>query len=160
MNRFPQHFELDPDSPQSQNLVLAILGNHPGGVIAYCSAQPCNDGTLTSMDPPTDWVPGDHGAALDLDGTNDYINVTHQQQLSFDVSLGFTISAWINVDTIAGGDTFSATNPRYIVIKSEIALTTLNYGLRILGGKIDFLYRNAADTAYVIQRADSASIDT
>ena len=34
-----------------------------------------NHGTLTNMDPATDWVPGPNGYALDFDGTNDFINI-------------------------------------------------------------------------------------
>ncbi len=34
-----------------------------------------NTGTLTNMDPSTDWVAGKFGKALDFDGDNDYVNV-------------------------------------------------------------------------------------
>jgi len=34
-----------------------------------------NHGTLTSMDPATDWVVTEKGYALDFDGTNDYVNL-------------------------------------------------------------------------------------
>ncbi len=33
-----------------------------------------NSGTLTNMDPATDWVSGRRGAALELDGSDDYVN--------------------------------------------------------------------------------------
>lgn len=32
-----------------------------------------NDGTLTNMDPATDWVVGENGYALDFDGADDYV---------------------------------------------------------------------------------------
>lgn len=32
-----------------------------------------NHGTLTNMDPATDWVPGPNGWALDFDGSDDYV---------------------------------------------------------------------------------------
>jgi hypothetical protein len=33
-----------------------------------------NWGTLTNMDPPTDWIVSSGGYALDFDGSNDYVN--------------------------------------------------------------------------------------
>lgn len=56
-------------------------------------------GTLTGMDPATDWVqggrPGGWGA-LDLDGTNDYINIPHNTE--FDLQI-FTLAISIFIPT-------------------------------------------------------------
>ena len=41
------------------------------------------DGTLTTMDPATDWVVGPNGHALDFDGTSDYVDIS-----SFEIPLG------------------------------------------------------------------------
>jgi len=42
-----------------------------------------NDGTLTNMDPPTDWVKTEKGFALSFDGTDDYVRVEDQSSLNF-----------------------------------------------------------------------------
>ena len=58
-----------------------------------------NHGTLTDMDPATDWVisgnPRLPGWALDFDGSNDYIDIP-----SFNVA-NITIEAWIFVSDVA-----------------------------------------------------------
>src|SRR3989344_1152293 len=63
-----------------------------------------NTGTLTNMDPLTDWVNGatSTGQALDFDGSNDYVNVSHNAAL--DITGNLTLSAWIKKDTNAGAD--------------------------------------------------------
>lgn len=56
-----------------------------------------NHGTLTSMDPPTDWVGanilGKSGRVLDFDGSNDRI-----ETLSVARSLTISISLWLKID--------------------------------------------------------------
>src|SRR5690606_30479453 len=63
-----------------------------------------NHGTLTNMDPPTDWVgprgrPGGWGA-LDFDGSNDHVLVAHSN--SFNVS-SLSVAAWVRASV--GGST-------------------------------------------------------
>lgn len=57
-----------------------------------------NDGTLTNMDPGTDWVPsaggGRGGYALDFDGSNDYVRIPHSVPLNF--LNEYSLSGWIN----------------------------------------------------------------
>lgn len=43
------------------------------GVSAYDSSGNANTGTLTTMDPPNDWVAGKFGKALDFDGSSDHV---------------------------------------------------------------------------------------
>ena len=74
--------------------------------IALCPSQGCtwdrlrdysgkqNHGTLTNMDPGTDWVPSQGQLALDLDGTNDYVDTADIEAL--DGAAAITVSAWIN----------------------------------------------------------------
>lgn len=50
-----------------------------------------NHGTLTNMDPGTDWVPSGGKLALDFDGTNDYVAT----DLSCSNRSNLDISAWI-----------------------------------------------------------------
>ena len=71
-----------------------------------------NDGTLTSMDPPTDWVyAGRRGGfgCLDFDGSNDYVNLGAASGLYFLPLVGSacTISFWVNVRPSATGHLFS-----------------------------------------------------
>lgn len=62
-----------------------------------------NPGTLTNMDPATDWIgplsrPGGTGA-LDLDGSNDHVRIPVAQSLTS----GFTIFGWARGTVAAGG---------------------------------------------------------
>ena len=47
----------------------------PTGGTLHDVAGSARDGTLTNMDPATDWVVGSPGSVLDFDGSNDYVNV-------------------------------------------------------------------------------------
>jgi len=47
-----------------------------GGSTAFDVSGYGRDGTLTNMDPATDWVVGEKGKALDFDGTNDLVQTT------------------------------------------------------------------------------------
>ncbi len=56
-----------------------------------------NNGTLTNMDPSTDWVDDTSAGgtkALDFDGSNDYVTVPHNSVLN-PGSSAFSISCWI-----------------------------------------------------------------
>ncbi|MBZ5529516.1 MAG: DUF2341 domain-containing protein [Acidobacteriia bacterium] len=55
-----------------------------------------NTGTLTSMDPPNDWVTGKFNTALDFDGSNDYVSIPDSgTTLDFDSTKQYSWSAWI-----------------------------------------------------------------
>jgi hypothetical protein len=45
----------------------------PTGITLRDWSGRANHGTLTNMDPSSDWIPGSNGYALDLDGTNDTV---------------------------------------------------------------------------------------
>lgn len=97
--------------------------------------------------------------AYDFDGTNDYISVADSTTMRVDNPNGISISAWVNPDTVTGGDTFSNSNPRYIFSKGDAA-PDFNYALRLLGGKVNFTYRDSLNTEYIATTEDSASITT
>lgn len=63
-----------------------------------------NHGTLTGMDPATDWVgPGNREGglgALDFDGSNDFVDLGSKQFITSGVP--FTSMFWATVDAIAG----------------------------------------------------------
>jgi hypothetical protein len=52
----PSRFRLNTSHPLAQGLVFAGLGQHPGGGTLYDSSGYRHDGTLTNMDPATDWM--------------------------------------------------------------------------------------------------------
>jgi hypothetical protein len=62
-----------------------------GGILRDVSGNE-NHGTLTNMDPATDWVTTSKGLALDFDGSDDFVS------LPVDVlplTIGFSVSFWI-----------------------------------------------------------------
>jgi hypothetical protein len=71
----PRAFRLNYESPLARGLVFAGLGAFAGGLSCNDSSIYRNHGTLTNMDPATDWVwsPILGRWALDFDGSNDYI---------------------------------------------------------------------------------------
>ncbi|MFX1442741.1 MAG: LamG domain-containing protein [Promethearchaeota archaeon] len=73
------------------------LEDGPGSSTAKDSIK-SNDGTLTNMDPNTDWVNGEiNDYALDFDGYNDYVRINDNPSLT--VTTGLTISFWANRQT-------------------------------------------------------------
>lgn len=66
-------------------------GLGPTGGTLYDHAGRRLDGTLTNMDPATDWVVTERGHALDFDGSNDRIATP---SITYD-SLVVTCSAWV-----------------------------------------------------------------
>ena len=55
-----------------------------------------NHGTLTNMDPGTDWVASEKGLALDFDGSNDYIQTAPARGLQ-GANSEVTFAAWVSV---------------------------------------------------------------
>ena len=51
-----------------------------GGTLRDISGNK-NHGTLTNMDPATDWVVGEKGLALDFDGSDDYIEIANSPSI-------------------------------------------------------------------------------
>jgi hypothetical protein len=54
-----------------------------------------NHGTLTNMDPDTDWVTGKNNGALDFDGSNDYVNCGTLLNTNLVRSKNFSVGGWI-----------------------------------------------------------------
>ena len=65
-----------------------------------------NHGTLTNMDPGTDWVISGGRYALDFDGSDDYVNVPNPAALDFGTG-DFTISLWAFMRSTTTGIIFS-----------------------------------------------------
>ncbi|MBU0766412.1 LamG domain-containing protein [Patescibacteria group bacterium] len=79
-----------------------------GSTIARDSSQYGNDGTLTNMDPQSDWIlnttpAGNTGTtffnpySLDFDGSSNYIEIGNVSDLSFERTDSYTISSWANI---------------------------------------------------------------
>ena len=72
----------------------------PGGTILRDLSGRGNHGTLTNMDPATDWVLSGGRSALDFDGSNDYVSLPIN---GMSVASGrvFTVSAWVSTSSSA-----------------------------------------------------------
>ena len=68
----------------------------PTGLRLHDHSRRNNWGTLTNMDPPTDWVVSDGQYALDFDGTNDYVDCR-----PIHLAGDFSISVWLKSGNIA-----------------------------------------------------------
>ena len=74
------------------------------------------------------WQPGTMDGALELDGSNDYVNVPHDDNLSLS---SFTISSWIDADSLSGG--------QFVVNKgTDSGTLASNYFLATIGDEISF----------------------
>lgn len=111
---------------------LDSVGN--GTTIARDLMGTGNNGTLTNMDPPTDWVSDTANGgtrAIDFDGVNDYLTVT--DAVSLDVTGAITLCAWIKSDGNYG------TNGKGIISKYETATNQRSYALLLTSsGNVQF----------------------
>jgi hypothetical protein len=89
----------------------------PTGLRLHDFSRGNNWGTLTNMDPPTDWVVSNangHGIyAIDLDGSNDHVTTT--LSLSARTVLGMSLWCWRSSSThnmFLGAPSFGANGPR------------------------------------------------
>lgn len=65
-----------------------------GGHTLYDVSGYDNHGTLTSMDPATDWVGSPYGGALQFDGTNQYVEAAATGPLALTVNDPRTVVLW------------------------------------------------------------------
>ena len=68
-----------------------------------------NHGTLTNMDPGTDWVASNGKVALDFDGTDDYVSVANSRMFG---KTSATFSFWTNQNA-ATNQTIISSNTAY-----------------------------------------------
>jgi len=144
------------------------------GTTANDSSGNGNDGTLTSMDPPTDWVSGKagNGGALDFDGTNDHVSVGTMGDLgSLLGSQSVSVTAWVKsskttpIDILGTKNTGTNTLWR-IQLNKDAALGNLAGGINLFlrgeAGASDRLYGGVnSDTGvtdgnwhYVVAQSD------
>lgn len=91
----PENFRLKTDHSLAQKLVFAGLGRVSGDLKYVDSSVYGNHGTLTAMDPSTDWswIPTLNRFALDFDATDDYVNCG-STPITDDIR-PLTVSAWV-----------------------------------------------------------------
>src|SRR3989344_5194629 len=91
-------------APSVNGLVGYWNFNDGSGTTAEDKSGQGNNGTLTNMDPATDWVDGKVGSgALDFDGSNDYVDLVNKSNLEDMVSnanVNKTLSVWFNANTL------------------------------------------------------------
>lgn len=100
----------DPTHP----LMRGLVGWWPflagaGGTLHDISGNG-NHGTLTNMDPATDWVPGRTGHALDFDGNDDYVDLPHTVLDGLNV---VTASFWIKTTKTGSQAIISGARPSH-----------------------------------------------
>jgi len=94
----PSRFYLTPGHPLWNGCKLALLGQHAGGTKAYDSSPFKNHGTLTNMDPATDWVNSGQLGRKALEfvaGSTQYVRMRTYPV----VASAYTLSCWINAPT-------------------------------------------------------------
>lgn len=87
---------LNRTHPLARGLVGCWIFNEGSGDKVYDLSGYGNHGTLTNMDPPTDWVGGKHGWALDFDGSNDDVQIPYSNVLN---PPKFTMATSVRVDS-------------------------------------------------------------
>lgn len=104
------------------------------------------NGTLTNMDPATDWVASGSGLALDFDGSNDGVNGTTNTTVTI---YPFTIAGWANVTAIPATNgsliSLGISNSQYFSIGFVNVSSTLRAA--IIGRNTAFTQNNTT-TAY------------
>lgn len=103
---------------------MASLGATGGALFDWSGHG--SGGTLTNMDPDTDWVAGRYGWALDFDGVNDYVDCGSAAILD-EPSYQFTGEAWVY---FRGGEAFPRLYDKYPAPSMYVRQTD---GTRYLG---------------------------
>ena len=73
----------------------------PTGTTLYDISGYGRHGALTNMDPATDWIPSEHGWALDFDGADDYVSLGAEQLAGCTCASRFM---WVLRGTTSGTD--------------------------------------------------------
>ena len=134
--------------PKNRNLFDGLVGAWvprlgPTGRTLQDVSGNKNHGTLTNMNPASDWVEGDDGWGLDFDGFNDYVRVAGNSTLGL-ADTDFTISLWIKWSAVAENDNkgvFSKYNST-TGQRGWMVATANTPG--VSQGKYSFLYQSSA----------------
>ena len=94
LNQRPDKFALDPYHQFDRGNVFAGLGAFPNTAQYYDSSLQGNAGTLTNMEPETDWGHGIGRRCVSLGGTNEWIDFGTSNV--YNLTDNFSFSVWIN----------------------------------------------------------------
>jgi len=146
----PNHHPINRDG-----LVLWLDYKNTGSVAATGTWEDYsgngNDGTLVG-DAYVD------SGGLHLDGAGDYVEVADDASLDIQVTDGITIGAWINPNSLVASDSFTNTNPKNIINKYD-NINFMHFTFRIVGEKLNFAWRNSANTSYNSKLMDSHTLN-
>lgn len=93
----PDDFEVDEWNPLAQGLNFAGCSRYANSTLYYDSSKYGWHGTLTNMDPMTDWawVPELQRFGIDFDGSNDYVT----SPMTWATGQPITVSYWLNASS-------------------------------------------------------------
>lgn len=86
---------------------------------------------------------------------NDFVTIASDASLPSNPVAGMTISVWLRLNTTSTSSTFDTTNPQYILLKAAGSINNMEYGFRIIGGRLNFLWRDSTDTSFNDKAMDS-----
>jgi hypothetical protein len=137
----PTNPVINRSHPLARGLVGAWAFQDGGGSTLRDVSWRGNHGTLTNMDPATDWVTSRYGGALDFDGSNDYASVPQTSSLAFTTSM--SIECLVKLDTTSGAqcivDSRHTDNSGfYLFCYSHVAPISFVFGMST-GGTADNL---------------------
>lgn len=99
MRERPPTFRINRNAALAKGLVFAGLGGGASTLMLADASGYGNHGTLTNMDPPTDWVwVSELGRwCITCDGSDDYAEVPYKDYLAIgrDATAAVTVSAWV-----------------------------------------------------------------
>jgi hypothetical protein len=122
---------IDRNHPLARGLLAWWVFNEGGGARVFDYSRKYH-GTLTGMDPATDWVRGPRGSALDFDGTDDRIEASSNL---IQPTTSMSIALWVRVTS------FAAQN--YVMAKGLNSTTWQTYRLRVeTSGRFNFSIQN------------------
>ena len=104
----------------------------PTGLRLHDHSRGIRWGTLTNMDPPTDWVVQDGQYALDFDGVNDYALIGTHEALN---SVTQYVSAWIRPTAVAAD---------YMVYSMSNTPATIYRGLWVTSGSLRWAWGSSS----------------
>ena len=107
MRQRPQNFRINRNAKLAKGLVFAMLGGGASTLAALDSSGYGNNGTLTSMDPPTDWLWDTtlNRWVLDFDGSDDYVPMMRDLEIQPPI----TISCWAKTSSASRYSILAAT---------------------------------------------------
>ena len=106
----PQHFRININAPLAKDLMFAGLGAHAGSTRYHDSSLYGNTGTLTNMDPATDWVWVPELGRLACDFLNTSTQYITTPLVHSEIVGTYTLSCWAKFNSTAVQGLFGTTN--------------------------------------------------